>query len=83
MTDLVLLGDFNAVVEGRGCSITGHFDLDKSNENEDMLEFCKHRLLMMANTYLKHNLKEVHVEGTRGHQAPTDCCVFWLKLIRT
>ena len=56
---VVVMGDFNAVVgEGRDESVVGKFGLGTRNERGNMLvEFCKRKKLVVANTWFEHNYR--------------------------
>ena len=56
---LIVLGDFNAVVEERREGlVAGRFGLGKRNEKGDMLiKFCERRNLTIINTCFEHKLR--------------------------
>lgn len=56
---LIVLGDFNTIVgEGSDGLVAGRFDLGSRNDRGDVLiEFCKRRNLIIANTWFEHKLR--------------------------
>ena len=60
--NVVILGDWNAVVgQGRDDKVVGEYGVGNRNERgEKLIEFCKMRKLMVANTWFKHHKRKIY-----------------------